>query len=142
MTWRQAVVERALSYVGTPYLHQGRLPGLGLDCYGVVGCAFREAGCALPMRADYSEAPSQAELYRWIDTHFAHISATNLCPGDVLVFRMVVEAQHMALVVDINPVSLVHAYRRVGRVVRHDLVAPWSGLLMSAHALKDGSWAE
>lgn len=142
MTARSEVVRIALSYVGTPYAHQGRLPGVGLDCYGVIGCAYREAGIDLPMRSDYSASPSQPELYRWMDAHFDHVGLQDIQPADVLVFRMVVEAQHMAIVLSINPVVMVHAYRRVGAVVRHEFVPPWSGLLMSAHALKDGSWVE
>ena len=33
------LIEVARGYVGTPFHHAGRLPGVGLDCIGVPVCA-------------------------------------------------------------------------------------------------------
>ncbi len=41
---REDFVRVARSYIGTPFHHQGRLPGVGLDCAGVIVCALAECG--------------------------------------------------------------------------------------------------
>lgn len=127
----------ARTYLHTPYQHQARLPGIGLDCYGVVVVAYEAAGFAMCARHNYSPQPSEEELYAWLDMRFARINLNQVAPGDVLVFAMVREAQHMALVESVSPVRMLHAYQGVGKVVAHELVAPWSRLLRSVHRLRE-----
>lgn len=133
---RQAVVAAARTYLDTPYQHQARLPGVGLDCYGVVVVAYEAAGYPMRARYDYSPQPTEPELYAWMDIHFDRIALADVQPGDVLVFAMVREAQHMAMVDALSPVRMIHAYQGVGKVVAHELVAPWSRLLRSVHRLR------
>lgn len=54
--WRQAVVEAARQYLGTPYVWGGSGPD-GLDCSGLVQLAFSQAGIDLP-RVSYQQANS------------------------------------------------------------------------------------
>lgn len=133
-------MDLARSFLRTPYQHQGRLPGVGLDCYGVVVQAYEMAGVPMRARHNYSQQPSEAELYAWMDEHFARIGLAHVDVGDVLVFAMVREAQHMAIVSSVAPVRMIHAYMGVEKVVEHDLAAPWSRLLRSVHTLK--AWSD
>ena len=41
---RKKIVDAALSFVGTPFRPQGRIPGVALDCLGVAICAGKSAG--------------------------------------------------------------------------------------------------
>lgn len=38
------IVATALSFCGTPFVHQGRVPGVGMDCAGVPICSARAFG--------------------------------------------------------------------------------------------------
>ena len=41
---RTRFVQCALTYVGTPYHHMGRIKGAGVDCATLLICAAEEAG--------------------------------------------------------------------------------------------------
>lgn len=44
----EAVEKAADSLIGVPYLHQGRNPDQGLDCFGVMRSFFERCGVVLP----------------------------------------------------------------------------------------------
>lgn len=59
-----AFIQAARSLVGTPYVHQGRLPGPhgGLDCSGLVLSAGEALGLVYPPTPPYPRIPSAAQL--------------------------------------------------------------------------------
>lgn len=52
----------AREYISTPFVHQGRLKGVGIDCIGLVVCVARESGLEIKDYHGYSEQPGQALL--------------------------------------------------------------------------------
>lgn len=38
---RTAIVQK---YIGIPYIHLGRNPDIGLDCWGLIKCIYKDAG--------------------------------------------------------------------------------------------------
>lgn len=48
MTTREAVVEEARSYLGTPYRKGGRVKGAGVDCGTLLFCVYRDTGFIAP----------------------------------------------------------------------------------------------
>jgi cell wall-associated NlpC family hydrolase len=63
MTSPHGIVNAARSMLNTPFVHQGRLPGVGLDCVGVVALACERAGVPL-MRvpSDYPRIPRASSV--------------------------------------------------------------------------------
>ena len=51
------IAAAARSYVGTPFVHHGRRPGVGLDCAGVAFCAAWDAGLAVADNFSYGKLP-------------------------------------------------------------------------------------
>ena len=41
---RQQVVAEALSWIGTPYIKNGRVKGVGADCATILFCVYRNCG--------------------------------------------------------------------------------------------------
>jgi cell wall-associated NlpC family hydrolase len=58
LTTRAEITAAALALVGTPFHAQGRAPGVGLDCIGVVVCVARACGIPHQDREAYPMRPN------------------------------------------------------------------------------------
>jgi hypothetical protein len=103
MTTRAEFVETVLSYVGTPFHHQGRAPGVGLDCPGPIICAARHHGL---VAADfdvtaYGRIPDGFTLQAHCETYMDRIELADAIMGDVILagFRNG-PPQHLGVIVD------------------------------------------
>lgn len=81
---RAAVVQAALTQVGSPYVWGGAAPG-GFDCSGLVMWAFKQAGVALPHSSQALARGGQP------------VALSDLQPGDVLTFYS--DASHTGIYV-------------------------------------------
>lgn len=113
MDKREAIVAAALSYEGTRWRHQGRMPGVGLDCAGVIICAHRDAGLLMIDNENYARLPHPAEMRRYLDANTRPVAHAE--PGDIVWLQFGGDPQHLALVVGEN--RIVHGYMRARRVV-------------------------
>lgn len=53
--WRDAMIEEALTWEGTPYQHKGRIKGVGVDCGGLVYQVYEpHLGPFPPFPKDYA----------------------------------------------------------------------------------------
>jgi len=93
---RADFVAEVLTYVGTPFLFQGRVPGKALDCAGVVACALGHFGLASP-EIHYGSQPSEAELFDGLAAVAAPIALELREPGDVLTFAVGSRTIHMGV---------------------------------------------
>lgn len=130
------LVEIARSYLGTPFHHQGRLPGVGLDCAGVVVCAARELGIAVNDVQGYGRIPSNGLFPAAVEGHCDKIPQGMVQPGDLMMFAFRAEPQHIAVVSQVAPTMLIHAYSDVGRVVENRLDDAWQKRLRGCYRLR------
>ena len=86
----EAFVAAARSYVGTPFHWHGRVPGVGLDCSGVIVCAGLEVGLEFPSPKKYTKANQSTVIADCLSVHCRRIdlAKTNLQSGDILVFEI------------------------------------------------------
>lgn len=107
--------------VGTQFRAQGRLPGVGLDCVGVVLVAAAAAGC----RADAPAYALGGEHGGVIEAGLMAAGWTQVAvarPGDVLVMAPVSGRRHLGVV---TPSGMVHAHAGLGRVVEGPIDPAW-----------------
>lgn len=81
------IAEAAQGLIGTPWHLQGRLPGVGIDCVGVMFCAFQSAGVKLRDFASYTQYPDVSLLVNKLDEQMDEVR-DDLWLGDVLAFAM------------------------------------------------------
>lgn len=122
---RDAVVNAAASYVGTPFQHQGRLPGVGLDCVGLVLCAFWESGYQPHEYQRYGRIPHPRVMRRELLKECDEVKAP-WTPGDILWFRIRSYPQHLALW---TGKDMIHAFEKLGAVRRQPIDASWTAYL-------------
>lgn len=136
---RQQVVQAARAWLDTPYHHQARLKGVGVDCIGLVIGVARELAL-VPPRFDalgYARAPDGSSLMHMADLHMRRIDFAALQPGDVVVLRFDRDPQHFGIVGDYRHGghSIIHAASQPGRVIETRLMYSAAMQFVAAFAL-------
>src|SRR5208282_1236553 len=96
MTKTDTMIAAARACRSTPFHHQGRKPGVGLDCIGLIVVALRAAGMKVHDRNDYGKRPDGKSLEAALAAHGA-APVSEISAGDVLLFRYDGQPQHVAL---------------------------------------------
>lgn len=127
MVHRDAVVAEARRWLDTPFHHQARLRGVGVDCVGLVIGVAHALGLSDYDTTDYSRAPDPEAMRAKLAAHLDPVPFRELRCGDVIWFRVVQEPQHLGIVSALEPLMMVHAYQRPGvnRVVEQGLDGFW-----------------
>lgn len=121
---RAQIVAAARAYIGTPFVHQGRLCGVGIDCAGLVLGVAADLGMRAVEVSGYGRSPDEDRFRSIVREHLDMIAWPEVLPGDVLTFQFVAE-QHLAIVATVSPCAIVHAFEKVGRCVEQPLDAVW-----------------
>jgi cell wall-associated NlpC family hydrolase len=104
MTTKTDIVATVRSYCGTPYVHQGRVSGVGMDCPAPIILAARAHGLVSPDFDinGYGAMPDGKTLLEWCDKHMTRTS--NPEPGDVIVVHFKSgRPQHLGVLTDNTP---------------------------------------
>lgn len=112
---RARVVEIARTWLKTPYHHQGRVKGAGVDCAMLLCEVYHEAG--LVPQIDPTPYPPDWHLHRGEERYLAWVK--EFCrrvdvpqPGDLAMFKFGRCQAHGAIIVDWP--QIIHAYIGVG----------------------------
>ena len=86
------IVAAARGWIGTPYLHQASLKGVGCDCLGLLRGVYRELYGGEPeppppYSADWAEASRREAMAEAALRHLTPITLEAYGAGDVLLFR-------------------------------------------------------
>lgn len=118
------IVAEARTWIGTPWRHQARVKGVGVDCIGFVGGVGVALGLseALEWRADrslrgYGRTPVPETLLDACDRFLDRVPLTSQRMGDVLVMGFTAGPQHFAIVSRREPECIIHAYAQRRAVV-------------------------
>lgn len=124
---RMQLVAAAREWIGTPFHHQGRLQGVGVDCVGLVIGVARQLGLVAPAFdvPAYPRAPDGASLMHLVDLHLMPLQMDEpVQPGHVIVVRLDAHPQHLGIVGDYRHggLSIIHAAAQPGRVIETRLM--------------------
>lgn len=120
----QAVIDEARAWLGTPYQHQARLKGVGVDCAGLLIGVARELGIADVHVAGYGPVPHAGMLRATVEQHCIRIDAPE--PACVLLMGWLPGPegeQHLAILTDAD--TIVHAYAHAQACVEHRYSSAW-----------------
>ncbi|KJZ20323.1 NlpC/P60 family protein [Loktanella sp. S4079] len=141
----ERIVEIARTWIGTPYLHQASVQGVGCDCLGLLRGVWRTYFGTEPEEvpaytADWSEPQGQELLYQAGLRHMKEVSGTPLCAGQVLLFRMRdgLVAKHIGIVSQSAPQPMfIHSYSGHG-VIESPLSGPWRRRIAAQFEISQG----
>jgi cell wall-associated NlpC family hydrolase len=134
-----AIVAAARATLGTRWMHQGRLPGVGLDCVGLVVVAARGAGIELPHVPDYGRLPDGPRLRAAIEASATRVALAQAAPGDVALMAFDRWPIHLGVLADYpgGGLALIHAWAGARRVVEHRLDAAWAARIQAVYRLAE-----
>lgn len=116
-------VDAAMECVGTPFKHQARLPGLGLDCAGVLVHIFKSMGLPFNDEMGYPRTPYDGQLEYILDNQpsLMRIDTSEAGEGDVLVMRIRKAPQHILIHAGYlrGQPYVIHGSEEHGKVVYH-----------------------
>ncbi|WBU61809.1 peptidase [Paracoccus albus] len=124
-------VRIARQWLGTPYLHQASVKGVGTDCLGLIRGVWRglygdEPELPAFYSSDWGEYDASEPLLTGSHRHFLVDESVETL-GQILLFRMRQGAsvKHLGLVSAVGDApAFIHAYDRHG-VVESPLSGPW-----------------
>ena len=121
------IVEEARTWRNTPFLHQGRLKGLGVDCAGFIGEVAQNVGISVEIPNDYRPQEDGTAMMRLLSKHLTFIEMKDVRPGDVLALcdkalRNPEIPRHLAFVTEVKDTTIfiIHASERGVREHRTD----------------------
>lgn len=128
MPTRAQIVEEARTWIDpvTPWIHQGRAKGIGVDCLGLIGMVA--LACGIPGAREWRDAPEfhsygriarPALLAAGCDRFLDQIPIQTIDVADILVMSFRKYPQHFALVSRPFATHVIHAYESIGRVVEN-----------------------
>lgn len=142
MTTRADIVEEAREWIGTPFVHQQQLRGVGCDCIGLVSGVAQALGLpeADRWRNDirfrgYGREPMTGMLRQAVAEYLDPVSGRPQ-PGDVLLFQFQGLPMHFAILVRSAPDYIVHGWQPVGRVVENSVGQTWLRRFAGAYSYR------
>ena len=130
-------VSIALACLKTPFAHQGRIAGRGLDCAGLYIHVMRELGLDYVDAKGYPRNPYDGQLEAQMDAQpsLERIAVADAQAGDWLCMRIKTAPQHLALHAGFRDgvPYIIHASEEHGGVVHHRLDNLWRARVMRAY---------
>lgn len=100
------IAAKAREYIGTPFHHQGRARGIGIDCAGLVLGVMHDLSLGDLQVDGYGRAPSPRVYLDLLRDNFDD-GGTEILAGCVLSFAFIRHQQHLGIAV--NLLSMIHA---------------------------------
>jgi len=131
MPTREQIVAEARRWLDTPFIHQGRQMGIGVDCVGVLfGVAWALGLSDFDYRS-YHPRPNTDTMSVLLCEHLTPIHVLDARAGDVLHMHIGGRPQHVGILTAHD--TLLHAYQHVGRCVEHRLDDKWWARVRGAY---------
>lgn len=124
----------ARTLIGTKFRHHGRIPGLALDCAGVVVSIAKEFQLNYEDKTGYGPNPSNGLLEEALDTQPCLMRVNDMQPGDVLLMHFGGEPRHLAIYAG---ETIIHGYSDVGQVCEHRFSSLWRAKVTAIYRFKD-----
>lgn len=130
------IIRPAREQLGVKFKHQGRVPGLALDCAGVFVTVCNSLGLPVQDEPGYGRNPWNGLLESCIDRQpfLYEINKSDMQAGDVLLMRFTGEPQHIAIHAG---ETIIHAYENIGRVVEHRFADVWRARVVRVYRFKE-----
>ena len=123
------IIAAARAELGTPFVHQGRIPGRALDCAGLAVVVASHWHTPVEPAA-YGRSPYLGLLQQWVEAQDFLEPARQPEAGCILLMRFGRDPQHLAICAGD---MMIHSYSTIGRVVEHRYSDVWRARTVRAY---------
>jgi cell wall-associated NlpC family hydrolase len=139
---RSSVIKAARKYIGTPYHSNAALKGIGVDCATMIMLAFTDAGVRPPIDVGHYSSQwhlhSDVPLYEQAIAEHGGKEVVEPQPGDIALYFQGRQFAHGAIITEVGPLKIIHAYAPARRVVEG--AETEFGLIVSAKKKIFSAW--
>ena len=132
-------VAAARQCLGTPFRHQGRVPGAGLDCLGLILHVGAAVGCPLAAPRAYAHDPAHYNLLAGAESNACLARVMDLSAlqaGDILLIQIGAHVRHMAVY---TGDTMIHVWGGgVNQVCEHGIDTRWRRRVVAAYRFVRG----
>jgi len=128
---REDIVKTAREWVGTPWVHQASLKGIGCDCVGMVRGVYTElTGKKVDVAIDYTRTfhlfRGEERLKDEIAKYCVELPINASRTGDIVLISFLnLPSHHLGILAE---GTFIHAWEDVGKVVEIPYDAAWKRL--------------
>lgn len=147
MSIRDDIVAEARTWLGTAYVHQGCLKGVGVDCIGLVVGVLQQLGRVAPdwwqgegvAFSGYGRTSGAGVMLQGLRAHLYEVPVAEAQPGDVAYLTFGDGLHHAGILAPYRHggLALVHALSTAGKVTEHRLDTAWRGYMRAAFAVPE-----
>lgn len=134
------IIEIASACIGTPFQHQARIPGVGIDCAGLLVHCFRSLDLDHHDELGYPRNPYDGMLEKILlsQPSLVKIGKSDIEAGDWLTMRIRTSPQHIALHAGFigGHAYIIHASDQHKKVVKHRLDDMWRARITGAFRME------
>lgn len=145
MTERIEITNEGRKWVGTPYQHQARVLGAGVDCVQLLLAVGLPTGAMVlddefarnKEWHNYSRTPNPRALMAFCDRYLHRIPKESFKLADILVFAWRPHMpQHFGIVSSWEPKRMIHAYSSVQWCAEHSFDHEWKDRHVASYTWK------
>ena len=128
LTERENLLIEARTWLGTPWMHNQCVKGVGVDCVNFVWAVAKESGLNgsdLPTR--YARVSRYREIEKYLDDCFPSTPIDELVRGNILLFQLNGYGSHVAYATENG---IIHASVTWKKVVEHPIDGIWERTLI------------
>jgi cell wall-associated NlpC family hydrolase len=139
---KKQIATQTQSWIGTKFLHQGRLKKTdshdgGCDCIGLLIGVLKELKIKINFtdNKSYKRLVGDSILLDNLNKYLTEKDKSSLEAGDIVLFQFSpnLPPQHLGVINSNNgKLTLIHAYLKIGKVVEHLFDETWRSYLHSA----------
>lgn len=124
---RQQVVDEAMTWIGTPFANRAQIKGAGIDCANLLVASFAsvERVTVPDYPSDWFLHSDRERLLEVVVPLCVKVSTPAI--GDIALFHFGRAVSHGGIVVGLDPLMMIHAFRP-SKGVRVDEIGVGSGL--------------
>lgn len=117
---RAAIIASARSWIGTPYMHQAKVKGVGVDCGQILIDVFCGLGLVPPFdpgdyTRDWFNHRDEEKYLGFVFDNSVEVAAPE--PGDIMLFKFGRTYSHAGIVSHAAPLTIIHASAPMGCVL-------------------------